>query len=245
MFIGREKELVLLQQDYIGKAVMVYGKRRVGKTTLIQKALDNCPYQTVYFECLKGTVQENIDSLVDELVRAKILPVALSFSTLQDVFTYLNTLPQKMVVVIDEYPYLKVMNEPTTVDSVFQSIIDNRLGNIELILSGSHIGMMKDLLQEKNALYGRFAVTIKLNELNYLDTAKFYPDKTPTTRWRTMLYSAVLLCESGVASYCHAARKHRQYNSKSCECGVPVCQSVAVVGLFRQNQRRAYLCSHW
>lgn len=179
MFIGREKELVLLQQDYIGKAVMVYGKRRVGKTTLIQKALDNCPYQTVYFECLKGTVQENIDSLVDELVRAKILPVALSFSTLQDVFTYLNTLPQKMVVVIDEYPYLKVMNEPTTVDSVFQSIIDNRLGNIELILSGSHIGMMKDLLQEKNALYGRFAVTIKLNELNYLDTAKFYPDKTP------------------------------------------------------------------
>lgn len=177
MFIGREKELVLLQQDYIGKAVMVYGKRRVGKTTLIQKALDNCPYQTVYFECLKGTVQENIDSLVDELVRAKILPVALSFSTLQDVFTYLNTLPQKMVVVIDEYPYLKVMNEPTTVDSVFQSIIDNRLGNIELILSGSHIGMMKDLLQEKNALYGRFAVTIKLNELNYLDTAKFYPDK--------------------------------------------------------------------
>ena len=38
MFIGREKELALLQQDYIGKAVMVYGKRRVGKTTLIQKA---------------------------------------------------------------------------------------------------------------------------------------------------------------------------------------------------------------
>lgn len=176
MFIGREKELVLLQQDYIGKAVMVYGKRRVGKTTLIQKALDNCPYQTVYFECLKGTVQENIDSLVDELVRAKILPVALSFSTLQDVFTYLNTLPQKMVVVIDEYPYLKVMNEPTTVDSVFQSIIDNRLGNIELILSGSHIGMMKDLLQEKNALYGRFAVTIKLNELNYLDVAPTLTD---------------------------------------------------------------------
>jgi len=38
MFIGREKELALLQQDYIGKAAMVYGKRRVGKTTLIQKS---------------------------------------------------------------------------------------------------------------------------------------------------------------------------------------------------------------
>ena len=179
MFIGREKELALLQQDYIGKAVMVYGKRRVGKTTLIQKALKSSGYRTVYFECLKGTMQDNINGLVQELVRAKLLPVPLNFSTLQDVFAYLNALPEKIIVVIDEYPYLKAMNDSATVDSIFQNIIDNRLVNIELILSGSHIGMMKDTLQEKNALYGRFAVTIKLNELNYLETAKFYLDKTP------------------------------------------------------------------
>jgi AAA+ ATPase superfamily predicted ATPase len=179
MFIGREKELTLLHQDYIGKAVMVYGKRRVGKTTLIQKALENCQYQTVYYECSKGAMQDNIDGLVRELVRVKILPVPLNFSTLQDVFIYLNTLPQKIVVVIDEYPYLKKATDSATVDSLFQNIIDNRLSNIELILSGSHIGMMKDLLQERNALYGRFAVTIKLNELNYLDAARFYPDRTP------------------------------------------------------------------
>ena len=179
MFIGREKELALLQQDYIGKAVMVYGKRRVGKTTLIQKALKSSSYRTVYFECLKGTMQDNISGFVQELVRAKILPVPLNFGTLQDVFAYLNALPEKIVVVIDEYPYLKAMNDSATVDSIFQNIIDNRLVNIELILSGSHIGMMKDTLQEKNALYGRFAVTIKLNELNYLEAAKFYPDKPP------------------------------------------------------------------
>ena len=179
MFIGREKELALLQQDYIGKAAMVYGKRRVGKTTLIQKALKSSSYRTVYFECLKGTMQDNISGFVQELVRAKILPVPLNFGTLQDVFAYLNALPEKIVVVIDEYPYLKAMNDSATVDSIFQNIIDNRLVNIELILSGSHIGMMKDALQEKNALYGRFAVTIKLNELNYLEAAKFYPDKPP------------------------------------------------------------------
>ena len=179
MFIGREKELTLLQQDYIGKAVMVYGKRRVGKTTLIQKALENCQYQTVYYECSKGAMQDNIDGLVRELVRVKMLPVPLNFSTLQDVFIYLNALPKKIVVVIDEYPYLKKATDSATVDSIFQNIIDNRLTNIELILSGSHIGMMKDLLQERNALYGRFAVTIKLNELNYLDAARFYPDRTP------------------------------------------------------------------
>lgn len=177
MFVGREQELALLQQEHIGKTLMVYGKKRVGKTTLILKALEQCPYQTVYFECLKGTMQDNIDGLVQELVRVKVLPVPLAFSSLQDVFAYLNTMTQKMVVVVDEYTHLYAMNDSGVVDSVFQSIIDNRLSNIELILSGSHIGMMKDLLQEKNPLYGRFAASIKLEELNYLDAAKFYPDK--------------------------------------------------------------------
>lgn len=178
MFVGLEQELALLQQEHIGKTLMVYGKKRVGKTTLILKALEQCPYQTVYFECLKGTMQDNIDGLVQELVRVKVLPVPLAFSSLQDVFAYLNTMTQKMVVVVDEYTHLYAMNDSGVVDSVFQSIIDNRLSNIELILSGSHIGMMKDLLQEKNPLYGRFAASIKLEELNYLDAAKFYPDKS-------------------------------------------------------------------
>ena len=178
MFVGREEELALLQHEHIGKAVMAYGKKRVGKTTLILKALEQCPYQTVYFECLKGTIQDNIAGFVQELVRIKVLPVPLAFSSLQDVFAYLNTLPQKMVVVVDEYTHLYAMNDSGVVDSVFQSIIDSRLSNIELILAGSHIGLMKDLLQERNPLYGRFAASIKLDELNYLDASKFYPDKS-------------------------------------------------------------------
>lgn len=178
MFVGREEKLALLQHEHIGKAVMVYGQRRVGKTTLILKALEQCPYQTVYFECLKGTIQDNIDGFVQELVRVKVLPVPLAFSSLQDVFAYLNTMPQEMVVVVDEYTHLYAMNDSGVVDSVFQYIIDNRLSNIELILAGSHIEMMKDLLQERNPLYGRFAASLKLDELNYLDTSKFYPDKS-------------------------------------------------------------------
>lgn len=178
MFIGREEELALLREEHIGKAVMVYGKRRVGKTTLILKALEQCSYQTVYFECLKGTMQDNIAGFVQELVRIKVLPVPLAFSSLQDVFAYLNTMPQIIVVVVDEYTHLYAMNDSAVVDSVFQSIVDNRLSNIELILAGSHIGLMKDLLQERNPLYGRFATSIKLDEMNYLDAAKFYPDKS-------------------------------------------------------------------
>ena len=180
MFVGRQQELNLLQQE-LGqdqRAILVYGKRRVGKTTLIKKAIAEVNCTAVYFECMKGTMQENIDSFVQELVRTQVLPVAFAFTSFADVFAYLNTLTQSFIIVIDEYPYLKSMSDSDVVDSLFQNIIDNKLKNIRLILSGSHIGMMKDMLREGNALYGRFHAVIRLGELNYLDAAQFYPDKS-------------------------------------------------------------------
>ena len=80
-------------------------------------------------------------------------------------------------IIVDEYPYLKRFERSETIDSVFQNIIDNRLSNIRLFLSGSHVGMMKDLLDENNALYGRFDKVIQLKELNYAETAEFYKSK--------------------------------------------------------------------
>lgn len=77
-------------------------------------------------------------------------------------------------IIIDEYPYLKVFEKSETIDSIFQNIIDNCIANISLFISGSHIGMMKNMLEEKNALYGRFYDIIKLNELNYKETETFY-----------------------------------------------------------------------
>ena len=104
------------------------------------------------------------------LVREKVLPVALAFKSFADDFTYLNALDKTLNIVIDEYPYLKVYTKPETVDSIFQTIIDN----IRLFISGSHVGMMKDMLEERNALYGRFSLTIQLKELNYKEISEFY-----------------------------------------------------------------------
>lgn len=157
---------------------MIYGKRKVGKTTLIKKVLENSSDKMVYYECLKAPMQENIDGFVNMLVREKILPVQLTFGSFTDVFAYLNTLDATFNVVIDEYPYLKEFTNAGTVDSIFQSVIDNHLGNIRLFLSGSHIGMMRDLLEEKNALYGRFTVTLCLKELDYLTASEFYKSKS-------------------------------------------------------------------
>ena len=148
MFVGREKELGLIQNllQKPSASMMLYGKRKVGKTTLILQALSESSDKTVYFECLKSTMEDNIEAFVAVLVREQVLPVALTFKTFADVFAYLNTLPQTINIVIDEYPYLKVYTKPETVDSMFQTIIDNYLKNIRLFISGSHIGMMKYML---------------------------------------------------------------------------------------------------
>lgn len=180
MFIGRLEELEMLHNilKKPSASVMIYGKRKVGKTTLINKALEASTDKKIYYECLKAPMQENIDGFVSMLVHENILPVKLAFTSFTDVFTYMNTIDATFNVVIDEYPYLKVFSKSETVDSIFQSIIDNNLKNIRLFISGSHIGMMKDLLEEKNALYGRFSNTLCLKELDYITAAEFYKNKS-------------------------------------------------------------------
>jgi len=179
MFVGRSGELQLLLEAFKEKrsATLLYGKRRVGKTTLIKEALEKQQKTYVYYECLRGTMRDNIDGLTQELTRLKILTFATTFPSFQDVFAYLNTLSQQFIIVIDEYPYLKSMTQPEMVDSTFQAIIDNHLANINLVVSGSHIGMMRDMLREGNALYGRFGTVIQLKELSYRLAAAFYSSK--------------------------------------------------------------------
>ncbi len=180
MFIGREKELALVKSNLekASSSMMIYGKRKIGKTTLIKKALEDHPDKTIYYECIKTSMKDNIDGFVKELVRLDVLPVPMSFESFIDVFAYLNTLKENFNIVIDEYPYLKEFTEPKTVDSIFQSVIDNHISNIRLIVSGSHVGMMKDLLEEGNALYGRFSQVILLKELDYKTISAFYANKS-------------------------------------------------------------------
>ena len=176
MFIGREKELQQISEmlNNDSGCMMIYGKRKVGKTTLLMHALRG-QKNTAYYECIKDSLKANVDGLVSVLVREKILPARIEFLSFLDLFQYLNSLNGTYNIVIDEYPYLKAVNKPETVDSVFQSVIDNSIGNIRLFISGSHVGMMKELLNEKNAFYGRFSSIIQLKELNYLEAAEFYP----------------------------------------------------------------------
>ena len=181
MFITRTEELSKLSDamKQSGHASLVYGKRRVGKTRLIKEALKQQRQSVIYYECIKGTVQENINAFVKLLSELQVLTFSSSFQSFADVFAFLNSLPRSFVIVIDEYPYHSSLTDPEIVDSVFQTVIDQRLSNIHLVISGSQVSVMKDLLKKGNALYGRFQLILHLHELNYRDAALFYPSKTP------------------------------------------------------------------
>ena len=183
MFVGRVKELQILKEELEkdSSSILLYGKRKIGKTTLINKAckdFGNKPF--IYFECVKDTEEKNIQEIIKILKSFNLMSnlVSLPNDTFLDLFMYLDSLNQKMIVVIDEYPYLKEYTPSKTIDSVFQKFIDNNIKNINLIISGSHIGMMKDLLEEKNALFGRFNRIIELKEMSYLEASEFYPNKS-------------------------------------------------------------------
>ena len=175
--IGRKDEIRQLQEalNIAGSAIMVYGKRKVGKTTLIKHVVAARPEKFIYYECVRGTLQDNLRSLCGELSRQGVMPAGAAMEDIRDVFRWLSASDVPLTIVVDEYPYLKVMEKADYIDSLFQSVIDQYLGKNRLILSGSHIGMMKDMLSEGNALYGRFQTVLHLRELDYRVASDFYP----------------------------------------------------------------------
>lgn len=175
MFYGREKEIKLIRNtlENNNNAILIYGKRRVGKTTLIKEAIGE--YKYIYFECLEDTIEKNVE-LFESIMNKKgiNIPSYASFNDFVGIFTYLDSLNEKMIIVIDEYPYLKSLNKPEYVDSMFQNIIDNHIKNLNLILSGSSMKIMNEILKEGNALFGRFKETLLIEEFNYLETSTYY-----------------------------------------------------------------------
>ena len=94
---------------------------------------------------------------------------------------------EKMVLVLDEYPYLR--ETVTGIDSILQSLIDRYKdsSSLKLVLCGSYVEIMKSLLARENPLYGRVDLTIDLKPMDYYESAMFYPDFSAEDKVR--LYS--------------------------------------------------------
>lgn len=179
MFIGREKELALLKEE-LGQwkrktAVLVYGKRRVGKSTLIREAAKSFDGIVISHLCVSSTFEGNMELLYRSVSEGLSLP-PVRFDSIFSMVDYLGKLEKKVLLIIDEYPYLKESGKRNEVDSYMQRVIDFLPGNIKLILCGSYITMMKELLMEDNPLFGRFSLLVHLREFDYYESSLFYPN---------------------------------------------------------------------
>lgn len=179
-FIDRDSELNLLNKEYSSghsAFVVIYGRRRVGKTALIQEFIKDKP--AVYFLATEESEIQNREAFrlsVADFFNDNLLKSA-SVSTWLPLFERIveNKSADKLIIVIDEFQYLGKAN--ATFPSVFQKIWDTVLknANIMIILCGSLITMMEaQTLHYTSPLYGRRTAQIKLKPIQYKFYHEFY-----------------------------------------------------------------------
>ncbi|MDR3264153.1 MAG: ATP-binding protein [Clostridiales bacterium] len=178
MFYGRESELQKLEKLYTTndfQCVILYGRRRVGKTTLIGEFCKD--KKVIFFSALETTGAANL-KVLSKAVNSYLYPDSkanMAYGEFEDVFTKIYETAQKehIVFVIDEYPYLASSDK--SISSELQHFIDHMFSrtNIFIILCGSSMSFMENqVLGYKSPLYGRRTAQFKLEPLTYLKTAE-------------------------------------------------------------------------
>ncbi len=183
MFIGRRKELQSLEEIYKedeSSLTILYGRRRVGKTRLIQEFTRG--KKTIFFSSQEGDEQSNLKELSHAVAgQDKIdYPVFTSFSGALNYIAE-EAEREKTVLFIDEYPYL-VKSIGEKISSIIQNYIDTSLSRSRLmiILCGSSVSFMEnEVLSAANPLYGRAKLIMKLLPLRYYETAEWFKGYTP------------------------------------------------------------------
>ena len=182
-FIGRGKELDWLEKTYQNMQnsfLILYGRRRTGKTELIKQFAKNKSH--VYF--LAGTKPEkenihDLQNLMGDFLEDAVFK-KIQFSGWEDLFIeFIKKTKKPVIIAIDEFPYL--IEENKAIPSVFQKIWDECLKNEEimLILCGSSIGMMEThVLGYKSPLYGRRTGQWKLEPFKFKDLKHFFPERS-------------------------------------------------------------------
>lgn len=175
MFIGREKELYTLTNLYnSGKFefVVLYGRRRVGKTALINQFVMDKP--TIYFTAVESNVKQNLENLSHAIMEFAVgKAVDTVFPTFQTALQYAFQLAdeKRIILVLDEYPY--AARSEGSLASTLQMLIDQHQSSSKmmLILCGSSMSYMEDkVLAYKSPLYGRRTAQIKLLPFDFAET---------------------------------------------------------------------------
>jgi len=178
-FRNRVEELTLLKNLYNkkeAKLIVMYGRRRVGKTEILREFIkkNNGLYllarQEAELEQLKTLSSQIAEHFGDSVL--KINPL-LSWDAF---FTYLINKP-KIPIIFDEFPY--IIQSARQVASILQGYWDNNFSknNSFIILCGSSITMMESLLGHKSPIYGRRTEQLLIEPLKFKDACLFFPEK--------------------------------------------------------------------
>ena len=126
MFIGRKRELQELQRLYTSNRfefVVIYGRRRVGKTALINQFIG--AKKAIYFMGVESNAKQNLENFSQNIMECTTgVSVKSSFSSFQDALEYVLKLSQteRLILAIDEYPY--VARSSKSLASTLQRLID-------------------------------------------------------------------------------------------------------------------------
>ncbi len=182
MFIGREQELKKLNQMYQSarlEVAIVYGRRRVGKTTLITEFCKN--KKVIFYAAQESTAEYNLTAFSSTVAEAEQGKSAagIIYRSFADIFTRIAEISatERVILVIDEYPYLAGA-EPG-ISSLLQNYLDHQFKNTKLflILCGSSMSFMENqVLGYQSPLYGRRTAQFKIQPFSYLETGKWFPN---------------------------------------------------------------------
>lgn len=177
--IGREQERARLDQFCQGEQfgfLIMYGRRRVGKTTLLQEL--TATHEAIYYPA-----QEKNDALnladFSRLVQIRLGGQYIApFETWERAMEYVSDAAgtRKVILIIDEFPFIARQNP--SIKSILQHTIDHtwKERDIRLILCGSSVSfMLNEVMGYQSPLYGRATQTMEVLPFDYRDSAAFFP----------------------------------------------------------------------
>ena len=178
MFIGRTKELTTLDKLYHSNKfefIVIYGRRRVGKTAIINQFMNN--KKSIYFMGVESNEKQNLENFSKSIIEfSSGIQTETSFASFQVALEYVFKLAEneRVILAIDEYPY--VARSSKSLASTLQLLIDKYkdTSKLMLILCGSSMSYMEDhVLAYKSPLYGRRTGQMKIQPFDFEESCQY------------------------------------------------------------------------
>ncbi len=178
--IGRTRELEQIEKLNASghfEFLIMYGRRRVGKTTILQEFSRR--HEVIFYSAQEKNDALNLRdfSRVVQLYYSKqyIAP----FPSWSEALSYITSraAEQKTILIIDEFPFMAGPNP--SIKSILQHEIDHHWKdlNLFLILCGSSVSfMINEIMGYESPLYGRVTSSMEVKPFDYLDSALFFPE---------------------------------------------------------------------